>query len=260
VACIEIVLYFSAFRKSPQIIILSAFVFGTGYMITSQNIARQFLSIAIFLPFCLMLSEGKYYKYILGCVIAFFTHFSSVIAIPFVFINSKIFKFLENRLFGIIVFTISFFLGTIFSGLIIDCLPLMTDNTKYIDNLQSLAVVHEYSSGLGLLFQIFTNILAILWYDKYKTIVSINLSTMFRIFIIGVVLHNAFANSMFLARLPLILYSTRYFLIPTMYYWMLKHNDYKRILAISMIVVTLIGFIMTINSGAAGCSPFKLSF
>lgn len=261
IAILHLVLYTLALRRIPQVLGLGMLVYGTGFVLTSQNIMRQTLSTTVFLFGIVFLVNRRYIKYLATGIIASFIHYSSIITLPFVFIGNKCFRLLDNKVVGIIGVVVSFYLGSFLTDIISYFLPFLTDNAKYMKSLENLDVMHEYNSGLGKVFMIFLTILIILNFSKIRKYVrNFDITILYRIFLIGMMLQNSFANSMFLGRVSFALSQTKLFLYPLLFSYFWNKSTSYRLLSLGLITVEIIGFYMAILGSTAGCSPFVFKF
>lgn len=260
-AGLQVGLFTLAMRQLPRQLPLAMFVYATTFLISSQNILRQTIATTVFLFALTALARGERVRYLCGSVCAFLTHFSSAIVLPFVVIGNKIFRWLDNVWVGIASLAVSFTLGPTFINIITQLLPIFTSNRKYISNLDELDIVHDYATGLGHLFSIFLTFLIVLFFKKMKeSTKGFNLTLYYRIFLVGSILQNAFANSMLLARVPFALSATKMILLPVCYAYLWRKSSWHKLLCITLLLISVAGYFMTISSRAADCAPFLFKF
>lgn len=253
---IHLVMLLYACKTFPRYSILIVYFYFMVLFLSTLNIHRQTLAICIFLfalHFLLNKQIGKYY---IACIIACLFHYSSVIVLLVPILATKAFRFMDNKYVCLVLYVLGFYLGQFLTDMIITYIPLLTDNAKYNSNLQQLEHVHEYSSGLGLLFYKVLDLVLIWNIPKF---VSNGVSIYTRTFVAGIVLSNAFANSMFLARVALPFTSVKIFLLSFLLADCFKDEKLtlRKTLALLVIAVAFLGFLMNIANHNSGCSPFQ---
>ena len=237
---------------SPLIVV---FYFAVLFLST-LNIHRQTMAICIFLVALKYLKNNEVGKYYVWSIVACLFHYSSVIILLVPLLKLKLFRFLDNRYISLGLYVAGFFLGHFLTDIIVTYLPMLTDNAKYNSTIGNLEHVHEYSSGLGLLFYKVLDVLLILNFSKFT---KRGLGVYSRTFLVGSVVANAFANSMFLARVALPLTSVKIFLLAIMISDSLQGSKMaiRKLVAIGIIIFTFLGFYMNIANHNSGCSPFQ---
>lgn len=252
----HLVLLLCACRTFPRYSILIVYFYFMVLFLSTLNIHRQTLAICIFLFALHYLMKNELRKYYIACVIACLFHYSSLIVLFVPLLANKVFKFLDNKWVCFGLYVIGFFLGQYLMNIIITYLPLLTDSAKYNTTLEHLEHVHEYSSGLGLLFYKVLDLVLIWNIPKF---VNKGVGVYTRTFIAGIVLSNAFANSMFLARVALPFTSVKIFLLAFLLTDCLKDEKLtlRKTLALMVIAVAFLGFLMNIANHNSGCSPFQ---
>lgn len=243
-------------RSFPRYSMLIVFFYFMVLFLTTLNIHRQTLAICIFLVSLVCLQKNQNIRYILGAIIAILFHYSSIIILLVPLLKSRLCRFLDNRYVSIGLYVAGFFIGQFLMDAIITYLPLMTDNSKYNSTLENLEHVHEFSSGLGMMFYKLLDIILIWNIPKF---INRGMYLYSRTFVVGTVIANAFANSMFLARVAFPFTSIKILLLPMLLQEYLAHKKLtlKRFAAIIAIAFALLGFMMNISNHNAGCSPFQ---
>ena len=252
----HLVILFLACRTFPRYSILIVYFYFMVLFLSTLNIHRQTLAICIFLFALHYLLKNQIGKYYVACIIACLFHYSSVIVLLVPILASKAFRFMDNKYICLCLYVAGFFLGQFLMDLIISYIPLLTDNAKYNSTIKNLEHAHEYSSGLGMLFYKVLDILLILNIQKF---VKNGVGIYSRTFVAGVVLANAFANSMFLARVALPFTSIKIFLLSFLLndYLSDKKLTVRKCFAIMIILVAFLGFMMNIANHNSDCSPFQ---
>lgn len=243
-------------RSFPRYSTLIVFFYFTVLFLSTLNIHRQTLAICIFLFALNFLAKKQNLKYYLYSALACLTHVSSIIILFVPILKSKIFRFLDNRYISLGLYIAGFFIGQFLMDMIITYIPLLTDNAKYNTTIANLEHVHEYSSGLGLLFYEALDILLIMNFPKFT---AQGLAIYTRTFLAGSVISNAFANSMFLARVALPFTSIKIILAAILLTNFLKDRKLtvRKSAALIIILFAFIGFMMNIANHNSGCSPFQ---
>lgn len=261
IAGLNIILFCKAFRRFPSYLVMGTFLYGISFLVTSQNIMRQTFSTCIFLFSINYLLESKYVKYVWGSLSAILIHYSSIISILGVIVKSNFFNFLDKRIIGVTFFAVSYLLGNTFISGIEYLLPAFIENEKYLTSLSNVDVVESYNTGLGAIFNGFTSLLLIYFSKEIVRFANIKkLELLFRLFLIGTVLSNAFANSMFLMRLPFMLVSLKLLLLPMLFSWFWHKGVMWQLFTCMILFIMTLAFIMGILSSAGGCSPFQFQF
>lgn len=257
----QIALYSLSFRNIPKYLFWGMLFYCLSFLISTQNIIRQTISTSVFVLSAMCLANDKNAKYLMGSSIAALIHYSSFITIPLIVLKNKIFRFLDNKIVGVVLFCGSYAAGHFLITLVTQIVPAITQNEKYISNLESLDVLVNYNSGLGLIFQSFTSILIIIYANKIINLVKLpSFYIIYRLFLVGTILQNAFSNSMFLQRVPFALTSLKLILISILVYLLIKGGIFEKMLGFSIVLISVLGFYMTIMAGGAGCSPYILKF
>lgn len=256
IMCLHLLLIFQSCRTIPKYTPLVIFFYFSTLFFSSLNIHRQTLAICIFLFALHYLIENKTRKYYLFSAIACLFHYSSVVILLVPFLKSKVFRLLDNKYVCLVLYVAGFFLGYLLVDMIVTYLPMITDNAKYNSTLEELEHIHEYSSGLGLLFYKLLDIVIIL---NIPNFVKSGYGLYSRAFVIGAMLSNAFANSMFLSRAPLPLTSIKIYLLSFIIYsyWRSKEGSLRKCFAVFVLIFTFLGLLLNISNGNSGCSPFQ---
>lgn len=243
-------------RTFPANSALIVFFYFTVLFLSTLNIHRQTLAICLFLFAMHLLAANKTGKYYLLSATACLVHYSSIVILMVPILKSKLFRFLDKRYVALALYVSGFFIGHILMDMIVSYVPLFTDNAKYNSTLENLEHVHEYSSGLGLLFYKALDIILILNFPKF---VQKGFGIYSRTFLVGSVVANAFANSMFLARVALPFTSIKIFLLALLLSDYLKDKKLtiRKSAAVLIIMIAFMGFLMNIASHNSGCSPFQ---
>lgn len=249
-------LLFAMCKEFPAYSPLIVFFYFTVLFFSTLNIHRQTLAICIFLFALYYLLKNKIGKYYICAIIGCLFHYSSVVILFVPLLKSRLFGFLDNRYISLVLYVGGFFLGQFLMDIIITYIPLLTDNAKYNSTIGNLEHTHEYSSGLGLLFYKFLDIILIMNFAKFA---KDGLSLYSRTFLVGSVISNAFANSMFLARVALPFTSIKIFLLAFLLSEYLKDRKLtiRKCLAVFIIMFAFLGFLMNISNHNSGCSPFQ---
>jgi hypothetical protein len=79
-------------------------IFYLDTIVQSSNLIRMYFALSIILIACKFLIQNKNYLFIFFVVIAFLTHYSSIILFPFILLFNKFHKPIKSRLFIIILF------------------------------------------------------------------------------------------------------------------------------------------------------------
>ena len=256
VMAIHLTLLMSMCKVFPSYSHLIVVFYFSVLFLSSLNIHRQTMAICIFLVALKYLKNDKVGKYYLCSIVACLFHYSSVIILLVPLLKLKLFRFLDNKYIALGLYVFGFFLGHFLTDFIVTYLPMLTDNAKYNSTIENLEHVHEYSSGLGLLFYKVLDVLLIFNFSKFT---QRGLCIYSRTYLVGSVVANAFANSMFLARVALPLTSVKIYLLAILISESMKGSrmTLRKLVAIGIIILTFLGFFMNIANHNSGCSPFQ---
>lgn len=263
VALIIFLLLYYSICDEKKILPWVFFFFFTQLFFMSMNIQRQILAVGFFLLGTKYIDKSKIKSLLLiGCACLF--HYSTFALIPFVFIGHKVFAFLENRKIALLLFFITF----IFKSIILQLFYLLPIgnymNDKYLANMDNLDIEMAVSSGLGIITKNVIYIIAIIYMPKLLKHYThfTRFSSIYRLFIAGILLSNVFGISEFLSRIPLALISLSVIIYSFLCNYLFNKNSYdlKFIIGLGLVVLSFIMFIMSIINGAGGNCPFKFEW
>ena len=263
VALLQFVLLCKAV-DNKKIIPWVIFFFFTQLFAMSLNIQRQMIAVGFFLLATKYLDKSKVvYLVLVLCATLF--HYSSIILFPLVFINNHIFSFLENRVIAILLFFATLIFSEVFLGILnlSSMGDLLSVSDKYVKNLDAVDIEMDVSSGYGIIARNLMAIVSIYYMPHllnfYK---NVRLSSIYRLFIIGLLLSNIFEISMFLSRIPLALVSLKVLIYPLLcrYWFRKKTHPLELLIGIGFILLHLAMFIMSIVNNDSGISPYNFKW
>lgn len=242
---------------------IGLFFYCTLVFAMSLNIHRQTLAFCIFLYAIKYYLKGNFLKYAGVIFVATFIHYSSLILFFVYLLRNKFFSFLDNRWICLSLYFSAFYLFNSFLAFIVPFLELHVENAKYLTSISVLGNMDmDVSSGLGILIYHFLDI-CIIWNSKRLSYVfsSVHFNLIFRLFLVGILLSNMFGNDVFLSRVPLALESLRFLMLSFWVYNLIrcKGTTFSYTCGISICLVCIGLFCMSILNGNSGCSPFQFS-
>lgn len=232
------------------------FFFVTHFYLTSLNLVRQTLSITFFFLATYYFNKS-HIKSIVFIVVAALFHYSSFVLLPFVFINSKFFKFLDNRFYVIPLFVISFFTVSIIDvGSIMPADLMELKYQRYANRYDEMMVI---KSGYGLWATFLADFILLIYSKTIKEhFANQHIDALYRCFVVGIIFSHFMGTAMFLSRLVLGLVSLRLFLLGlTCYYLLRTKNSLHQLLVIMLLLYGFASFSMSILNGNNGCSPYQ---
>lgn len=261
VALLQFILLCKAVDKK-RILPWVIFFFFTQLFAMSLNIQRQMIAVGFFLLATKYIDKSKMIYLILVLCASLF-HYSSIILFPLVFIDNRVFSFLENRVVVLVLFFATLIFSEVFLGILnlssID--GLLSD--KYAGNLDVIDIQMKVSSGLGIMAKNLMAVVVIYYMpyllNFYKDVI---LSYIYRLFIIGLLLSNTFEISMFLSRVPLALVSLRVLIYPLLCYYLFNKSvrSLGFFIGVCFVTLSLMMFIMGIINSDGGISPYNFKW
>lgn len=261
VAFIQISLIVFSIKKYPQLLAYFLFVFlCNNWFSHYQNVLRQTITISVFLVLALRCYNIKFRWYLLisiGCLLIHTTSIIMLLLYPFLRIRFN--KWIHPHVFALIFVICSII------GLKIDLFTQLTQLPVFGDILiaadyasyatgNKLETGLSQSLGLGYIFKIIINLIAIISYNKYKSQYKYipNLSSIFFIYFIGTCI-NALSPTSLLTRpiwylvilqIPIFSVTLRYY-IHTSKRLLPYHLVRKQVKGYLMIVAMLLSFYIT---------------
>lgn len=226
------------------------------------NIIRQSLSFSFFIYALSFLSVSKsYLKYIIYSIVSGLFHYSSFILLPLFLIKNRIFDFLDNVFFKIVLFVISIFIGSYTPFLLSSILSIINIDKYTLNYSGTEDFIMSVSSGYGMILSNVINLLLLLYSNKIAaSFHNYDICLLNRIFFIGVILKNLFGLNVFLSRIPICFVSVQIVLLPMLllYLWNSKTNiQLNRSFAIFIYLVLFLMFLAGIMNSSGGISPFN---
>lgn len=221
----------------------------------SMNIIRQILASVVFYM-ALSHSDNKW-KMRGFILLSLLIHYSSAIFIIAIFLDSNLFKLLDNTKVVILLYLVCFILGSTLYSLFITYLPLDLMSEKYLNSVNS-DETFNLTSGLGIIAVNGVNVLLMITSNNVRKLFSSKrVDLLYRCFFIGCFLSAFMGYSIFLSRVPLGLTNIRIFLLAyTIYYLSQRRTFFRLTLKNSLLVLYILFFIMGILHSDNGCSPY----
>lgn len=260
---LHLILLYKSFDKYVFLLPLGIFFYVTTVFTTSLNIQRQTLSFCVFLFALRYILEGNFLKYACYILMASLFHYSAILLFPIYFLRLNWFRFLDRIWMQLLLYGVSFFLFDYFLEWIMNFVLQYVSNAKYLNNLQALGNWDMgVSSGLGILATHAIDVLLIFFSKALgKRYGDYGFNKLFRIFLVGICLSNAFGNDVFLSRVPFAMESLRFLMLAFLLYYLLniKKKAWSCVLG-SMILFLYLGmFLVSIYNGSSGSSPFQFA-
>ena len=252
--------------ENKRLLLWVFFFFFTQLFAMTLNIQRQMIAVGFFLLATKYLDKNKIvYLLLIACASLF--HYSSIILFPLVFINHRLFSFLEDRRIVLILFFITLIFGSSFLGALDLSVLDSLMNDKYLRNMEELDIEMKVSSGLGIMAQRLMYIVSICYMPSILNYYKSNrLSIVYRLFIVGLLLANIFEISMFLSRVPLALVSLKVLIYSYLCNYLFKSKKntntltLKIFIGICFVTLSFMMLIMGIMNSDAGMSPYEFKW
>jgi len=246
-------------RKRMLPYILLFYILGNLFM--NMNILRQTLALGFVLISLNYFNRKWLFLFFLLMAVGF--HYSAIIFLPVVFIDKKLFKFLDNPFVVVLLYIATLVTAQIIINYASGYIQMIDFSAKYSRNADNLDVEMVVSSGYGIIAKHLLNLLLIYLWSKIKHYTNDNFYTnAYRITVIGFLISNIFGVSVFLSRLAL------YYTVFSVVIWaymtisIMKTKQFKhlRIFIVSAIVLNVLFFCMGIINGNGGCSPYTFKW
>ena len=264
IAFLHFICFAMVYRNSYRVLPFGFYFFMLLFLTSMLNIQRQTLATCLFLLATSYIGKNLF-KYTVCVTCAYLTHYSSIILFLFYFIGGKKFSFLDNRVLAFTLYFIAFIGAPFINQILLSIASIFITNEKYIRNMQELDINMEVSSGLGIIASHLLN-LTILFYSKLLRnkayLVSFDLSSLYRCFLVGCVFSNAFGLSMFLSRITFALTSLRIVLLSCLCYLLIQFRTsfIDKFVGLAITLLSFAMFIMSIRNAAGGISPFVFNW
>ena len=245
--------FYTIYRESPYPILSVVIYFLAGFFFYSLNLMRQFLAVSVLLYTYKYLVDKKYAHFIVGVLIAFFLHSSSIIfALAFFLCEREIFELKRTIIISVLLLIFGKFVWRYVVDLIINY-------TRF-----SIYIGSKFDKTQLRLSDIIVNaILYVIIYYLYRHTKDVGRKEKFFL--------NMQACSLFFV----ILTSTMYLLFRLSFYfgifniisipYFIKKSDIsnkKRIIVVAILLITLIGNITKTNiiGNVGEVKPYKTIF
>lgn len=238
------------------------FFFTMGNFIYCLNIMRQMIALSIIFWGTRYIIEKSLLKWILSCALAYCFHQTAIICLPFFFLNRNVFR---NR---IILF--SSLLGTyiLFNFLLSNQLDQLLNYTNALFNrdttIEALTTQEreqQKANGSGI-FSMAINAYYLFMLFHYKECGEYFKEKGFYLFFnlasIGIIIFPLVASNILLDR-AIYYFGSFAFVVFGFYayYFIIKKKQFYRIIGLCSIILYLLFFIKSIDSGTNKCSPFQ---
>lgn len=253
-------IYYSFRSKTNFLVLIYFFYMTTGQLFGSLNIIRQAMAFSIFLYIIKYIERRKLVKYLVGVLIAFSFHSSSLILIPIYwlpFVWRLTLEKIGAKGHVILYLGITLSSAFIFSYFLSATSEFLSTTVyfNYVPNLgeRRMAV----NSGLGIL--LFTIIDVLIIYYSTKIIALYPKAKLYyMIFFIGSLLAKVFGTDMLLSRVAYDLVSLRFVvLVFLICFFDSRKNLLFTTLKVGVIMIFILVWLFDIYNGSSGCSPYK---
>lgn len=261
VAAFQFSVVYILFKEDRPLIPIAVFFYTVANLALDMNIVRQALAISIvFLASSCVSGSGCTIKRAALIAMAIGFHYSALICIPIIFIDSKVFKYLDKSLLIVVLYFLSIILAGLIRQYLSDFVQLIEFGGKYDQNASNLDQVMAVSTGYGRIAKHILNLTMIILWSQVRSFVSKPVYfNIYRISVIGVLLFNVFGVSVYLSRMALY-YSQFQFVVWTVICYNVFYNKALRnysLLGYGIIVIELIMFAVSIYHGDGGISPYN---
>lgn len=253
------IFFLLAFKRYYFVLPLAIlFLFIDGYFFWTMNGMRQAISISIFTYSIKYIQDKNLIKYIFFICLAMLFHYSAILLLPLYLIN--IYKN-NNKVFSVFVI-LPLYIITIFitfqgwaQASVMKIFAFLPKYEVHLNNLMTYEA--QISSGYGVILKHLTNILLILYSIRIKRKFPY-LSTLINLLLLGLLLSNISYGIQILSRFTDYFALVRVISIALMFYlWFRSKNIYERVLSIFLLLVFIAQFVIAIDTGANGCSPYN---
>jgi hypothetical protein len=242
---------------------LIIFFFTMGNFIYSLNIMRQMIAISIIFYGTKYIVNKNFIAWLLICVLAFFFHKTSVICIPFYFLNRNLSK---NRIIfiGILILVyaiLKFFIVERLEGLLnFSNLLFGKESSLSAFYNQDREVITNGGSGLFLITQIVIYAVMIFYYNKCSQYyLNYGFYLFFNLTAFGIILFPLVSNNILLDRIVYYFGAFKFvtFGFYAHYFISIKKQWYFKCIGAVIIIAYFLNFLLAISSGSNQCSPFQ---
>ena len=258
VAIIQFSIVYLLFSDNKKLLPFAFFFYIVGTLFSDINIIRQATAMGI-VTLSIKHIDNKI-KSIALLLLAIGFHYSAVIFVPAIFIDKKLFSFLDNTFVVSILFFLTLAFSQIISIYASGFIQMIDFNAKYSRSANNLDVEMTVSTGYGIIAREFVSFLLILlWYKlRKKGPTTPFFCTIYRVAVLGILLSNIFGISEYLSRLAIYYSGFSYILWAFMSYTVFNSRKLGlyHVVMVVVIMIDLAMFCMGILNGSGGCSPY----
>lgn len=262
VAIIQFSIIYLLFKEDKTIIPYALFIYIISNLSLDVNIVRQSLAMSLVFLASKYVNRNKI-KCALLIAIAVGFHYSALITIPIIFIDNRLFRFLDNTYFVVIIYFVSIALASLISDFLSGYIQMFEYGYKYGQNANNLDQEMELSTGYGIIAKHILNLTMIfLWTKVRKYISNPFYLNVYRITVLGFFLFNIFGISVFLSRMALYYYHFLFMIWAIICYSAFHNKAVKKynVYVLGAVLLYLMIFAVGIYHGDGGASPYTFKW
>lgn len=258
---IQFTLIYLSFRSKTNFLLLIYFFYmTTGQLFGSLNIIRQAMAFSIFLYIIKYIESRKLLRYLVGVLIAFSFHTSSLILIPIYWLPS-LWRISLDKIGSkghVIIYLCITILSTYIFSYFLNATSELLSTTVYFNYVPDLGERRmTVNSGLGVLLFSIIDVLIIYYNNKVITLYP-RAKVYYMIFFLGSLLAKVFGTDMLLSRVAYDFISLRF----VMLVFLISFFDSRKkllftTLKVGVIMIFILVWLFDIYNGSSGCSPYK---
>ena len=262
IAIFQFSVVYILFKEDRALVPYALFFYTVSNLSLDMNIVRQTLAMSLVFLSSKYITGRKLRSAIL-LTIAIGFHYSAVICLPILFIDSKIFKFLDKTSLVVALYFISIIFATLINQYLAGYIQLIEFGDKYTRNANNLDEEMALSTGYGIIAKHMLNLTLLFFWTKVRCFVNKPFYiSVYRVTVLGFILFNISGISVYLSRLALY-YVQFYFIVWTVICYTVFHNKSLsrcNIFVYGTILLYLLMFIIGIYHGDGGVSPYTFKW
>ena len=264
IAVFQFSVVYTLFKEDRALLPFALYFYTITNLSLDMNIVRQTLAMSfVFLASRYIVGKKNKIKCALLIAAAIGFHYSALICIPMLFVDSKLFKLLDKSSLVVIIYILSLLFATIINQYLSGYIQMIEFGDKYSQNASDLDKKMEVSTGYGLIAKHILNLTMVFLWSKTKGFVEKPFYlNAYRLTVLGFILSNVFGISVFLSRMSLY-YSQFLFVTWSVISYCAFHNRKvgKYILFVyGAIALYLLMFAVSIYHGYGGISPYTFKW